>query len=79
MHMPNDLSAASLWPKPFGTDFKKSETRLVLSLSAIIDLGPVGLTHWKVVVIGRCGAYSFFQNALDFAFVFDALYFIASL
>ena len=24
----------------------------------------VGLTQWKVVVIGRCGAYSFFQNAL---------------
>ena len=48
----------------------KSETRLVLSLSAIIDLDPVGLTHWKVVVIGRCGAYSFFQNASDFAFLF---------
>ena len=48
----------------------KSETRLVLSLSVIIDLDPVGLTHWKVVVIGRCGTYSFFQNALDFAFVF---------
>ena len=28
---------------------------VVLSLSAIIDLDPVGLTHWKVVVIGRCG------------------------